>query len=194
MVSRAGAAPLTLEQKLEILARCGLRLAEPFTPEDLLKTFKRSVYEKPGFDAALVGLAMAEEKPPWRERCINAWHFDTEAIEDHGDYAKIAVRMKKMALGSLPIENIHDHVDLQANVAWLAFTYQGVETRIDCKVNDDWVDETVFSHFVRLLAKSDPSRLFLYYDLRGQDCILACVTKAQFTELRKAGVAFRPLT
>ena len=187
-------ARLTLEQKLEILARCGLRLAPPFTVEDLLTSYNRTVYEKPGFDAVLVGLCTTEEKPLWRNRCINGWHFDAEAIEDHGDYAKIAERLKAMAQGSLPIEHIRDHVDIESRQAWLAFQFNGKEIRIDCRVDDDWVDAAVFSHFVRMLANSDQSKIFLYYDLRGQDCILACVTKAQFADLKAAGIDFQALT
>jgi hypothetical protein len=70
---------------------------------------------------------------------------------------------------------------------------EGDNIRIKCKMNDDWVDAGLFAHFVDLLAKSDPSKIFLYYDLHGQDCIVGCVTKAQFTQLKGSGIAFRPL-
>ena len=101
--------------------------------------------------------------------------------------------MKEMARGSLPIQNIRDHVDLEERAAWLAFDYEGRSIRIDCKVNDDWVDTDVFRTFVDLLAKSDPSKLYLYYDLHGQDCIIACVSAAQFAELKRHGIPFQPL-
>jgi hypothetical protein len=101
--------------------------------------------------------------------------------------------MKAMAQGSLPIENIRDHIDVEGRSAWLTFAYRGQDIRINCKVKDDWVDPELFAHFVDLLAKSDPSKIFLYYDLRGQDCIIACVTKAQFAALKRAGIGFRPL-
>ena len=51
----------------------------------------------------------------------------------------------------------------------------------------------LLAHFVDLLAKSDPSKIYLYYDLHGQDCLIACVTKTQFAGLKTAGIAFRPL-
>jgi hypothetical protein len=192
LFQRASAAPPTLEQKLDVLARCGLKLEPPFTIRDLLESWSREDYEKPGFDSVLVGLGMTEERPPWRNHCVNAWHFDTECIEGPGSYCRIAERMKTMAQGSLPIENIRDHVDDEGHSAWLAFPYRGRDVRIDCQVKDDWVDTEVFAHFVALLAKSDSSKIFLYYDLHGQDCIIACVTTAQFAALKAAGVAFNP--
>jgi hypothetical protein len=186
-------APLSLEQKLDILANCGLRLAAPFQVQDLLTSFNREDFEKPGFDLVLMGLGMTEEQPPWRDHCVNLWHFDTECIEGDGSYVRIAERLKAMAQGSLPLENISDHVDEEAGEAWLAFGFQGEEIRIDCEVNHDWVDTGLFAHFVRLLAEVDPGKLFLTYSTGGQDSFLACVTKTQLAELKRAGVDFRPL-
>jgi hypothetical protein len=60
-------------------------------------------------------------------------------------------------------------------------------------VNDDWVDAGVFGHFVDVLAKPDPPKVFLYYDLGGQDCIIACVTKDKFGDLKRDGIRFQPL-
>src|SRR5215472_11467042 len=94
------AAKLTLEQKLEILARCGLHLSAPFTVQDLLKSWSRDVFEKNGFDSVLVGLGMTEEQPPWRNHCVNVWHFDTECIEGIGAYSRIGERLKAMSGGS----------------------------------------------------------------------------------------------
>ncbi|PYT08221.1 MAG: hypothetical protein DMF60_05330 [Acidobacteria bacterium] len=193
LFQKASANPLSLEQKLEILARCGLKLEAPFTVNDLLESWRREDFEKRGFNLVLVGLGMTEERPPWRSHCINAWHFDTESIADNGDYRRIAERMKAMAQGSLRIENIRDHVDVEGRSAWLAFEYRGQNVRIDCKVKDDWVDPGLFAHFVDLLGKSDPSKIYLYYDLHGQDSIIACVTRPQFAELKRAGIAFQPL-
>ena len=190
----SSSAPYTLEQKLEALASCGLRLAEPFTAEDLLTSWRREQYEKSGWGMVLVGLSMTEEAPPWRDHCENAWHFDSECIEDHGAYAHIAEKMKSMARGSLPIDDIRDYVDVEAGTAWLSFTFNGQELRIDCKVNNDWVDPGVFSHFVRLLNRSDPDKVYLsYYETGGQDCVFACTTRAQFVELKQLGVNFKEL-
>lgn len=190
----AAGVPYTLEQKLDALADCGLRLDVPFTPEDLLTSWRREQYEKQGWGLVLVGLSMTEEAPPWRFHCQNAWHFDSECIEDHGAYALIAERMKSIAQGSLPIDDIRDYVDVEAGTAWLSFKFDGQELRIKCKVNDDWVDPDVFSHFVRLLRRSDPDKVYLsYHETGGQDCVLACTTRTQFARLKQLGVNFKAL-
>jgi hypothetical protein len=186
--------PHSLEDKLAVLEECGLALAPPFTVDDLLASWKREEYEAEGYDLVLVGLGMTEEQEPWRDHCVNLWHFDTECIEDKGDYARIASRMAEMVQGGLPLEQIEDHVDVEAGKAWFSFVLGGARVRIDCAVDDDWVDTTIFGRFVDLLKKSDPSKLFIYYDLGGQDCIIGCVTKGQLSRLQEHGLAFEPLT
>lgn len=186
--------PMTMEEKLEVLATCGLSLSDPFSSENLLASWGREDYEKPGFDLVLVGLGMTEEQKPWRNHCVNLWHFDTECIEDHGDYKRIAERMVEMAQGSLPLENIRDHVDLEKEEAWFSFTFRGEEIKVECKVEDDWVDSTIFARFVEILAVSDPAKVFIYFDLGGQDCIIGCVTKAELKKLNSEGIKFVPLT
>ncbi len=183
----------TLEQKLAVLADGGFRLAEPFTGDDLLQSWDRVDYEKPGYDLILVALGMTEEQEPWRPHCVNLWHFDTECIEDHGDYKKIAERMAEMAQGSLTLENIQDYVDVENKEAWLSFSFQGRDIKIPCEVTDDWVDPSVFSRFVELLGQSDASKVYVSYDLGGQDCLIGCVTKEDLTKLNRGGIRFVPL-
>jgi hypothetical protein len=185
---------LTMEQKLDVLATCGLSLSDPFKPEDLLTSWGREDYEKPGFDLVLVGLGMTEEQEPWRNHCVNLWRFDTECIEDHGDYKRIVERMVDMAQGSLPLENIVDHVALEKEEAWFSFTFQGEEIKVECKVEDDWVDSTIFAKFVKLLAKSDPDKIFVCYDLGGQDCVIGCITRDELRKINSQGIKFVPLT
>lgn len=185
---------MTLEQKLAELSECGLKLGNPFKPEDLLASLDRATLENQGYDLVLIALGMTEEQAPWRNHCATLRHFDTECIEDHGDYKKIAERMVGMAQGSLPLENIRDHVDIENHQAWLSFSFRGERIKIDCKVEDDWVDAALLGRFVQLLEKSDRSKIFVYYDLGGQDCIIGCVTKGDLTKLKRKGIRFTPLT
>jgi len=192
--SGAGGPQMTLEQKLEVLAGCGFKPAQPFTRDDLLKSWNRADYEKPGYDLVLVGLGMTEEQELWRNHCVNLWHFDTECIEDHDDYKKIAARLAEMSEGSLSLANIQDYVDVEKKEAWLSFVFRGQVIKIPCEVQDDWVDPAIFGHFVELLAQSDPARIYVYYDLGGQDCLIGCVTKEQLKSLNRQGIRFVPLT
>lgn len=184
----------TLEDKLDALKVCGLQLTAPFTRDDLLKSFRREDFQKDGFDLVLVGLGMTEEQEPWRNHSVNVWHFDAESIEDYGDYKKIAERMVEMSQGSLSLEKIEDYVDVEQGQAWLSFTFKGKPIKIDCAVKDDWVDPAIFGRFVDLLSQSDPSKIYIYYDLGGQDGIISCVTKNDFECLKSKGLNFVALT
>jgi hypothetical protein len=186
--------PLNFEDKLQRLAECGLRLREHITMEELEASWGRDALESSGFDMALICLGMQSEIRDGDFHSDNVWHFDTECIEDHGCYVDIANRMVEMSQGSLPLTDIKDYVDLEQDKAWLEFTCQGEHIHIDCKVDDDWVDTDLFEYFVTVLAKCDPNRLYLYYDLGGQDCILACTTREEYRILKKEIPDFKPLS
>lgn len=186
---------MTIEEKLQTLAECGLTLKKPFGIQDLVNSWGREALDKPGYDLALVCLGMTQEEPPWTPHCDNLWHFDTECIEDHGSYVRIAERLAALAQGSLPLTEIQDHVDIEEGEAWLKFDCEGKQVHIDCEVQDDWVDPALFGRFVELLARCDPTKLFIYHDLGGgQDCIIGCVTRAQYAKLRKLLPKIQPLT
>ena len=185
---------MTVEDKLRVLAECGLKLNDQFGVPDLVDTWGREALEVPGYDLTLVCLGMTQEEPPWTSHCDNLWHFDTECVDGDGSYIRIAKRMEELAQGSLPLSEYQDHVDIEERKAWVRFNCQGTPVLIECAVQDDWVDTNVFRHFVDLLAKCDPNKLFIYYDLGGQDCIIGCLTHAQYQELKKAIPAVQPLT
>jgi hypothetical protein len=189
----AMAKPKTLEEKLATLEKCGLTLKAPFTVDELLKSWDREEYEKDGYESVLMGLGMTEEQEPWRDHSGNIWNFDTEAIQDNGDYKRIAERMVELSQGGLILENIKDHVEVEKGQAWLSFTFKGKPIKVDLAVKDDWVDATIFARFVELLKQSDPSKIYIYYDLGGQDCLIGCATKENFACLKNLGLKFTPL-
>jgi len=180
----------TLEQKLALLADCGFALAQPFSVDDLLESWDRAEYEKPGFDLVLVGLGMTEEQEPWRNHCVNLWHLDTECIEDDGAYVRIAGRMAEMAQGSLPLTQVCDHVDIDERSAWVSFVLDGKEIKFDLAFDNDWLDTTFLGKLNKLLREREPSKLFVYYDLGGQSCVVGCVTTESFAKLKEHGVRF----
>jgi hypothetical protein len=183
----------TLEEKLSVLRDCGFELAPPLKIDDLLEMMDREEYEEPGWNMVLIGLGSEEEKEPFRPHCTNLWYLDTECIEDHGDYKRIAERMAEMAQGSLPLKDIKDYVDIEEEKAWVSFNLKGEEVRIDCKVQDDWLDRDIFPKFAALLKKSDPSKVFIYYNMGGQDCLIGCVDEAQLKQLNERGIGFKRL-
>ena len=184
----------TLEDKLAILKNCGIALAPSYTIKDLLHDEDRQSFEKPGWDSLLISLGASEEEPE-RKLAINVWYFDTETIYDNGDYKQIAERLAEMTQGSLLLQDVKDHVNCEERHAWVSFTFKGRPTKINLKVNGDWVDPAIFTKFVELLNESDPSKIYLYYDLDGgQDCVLSCVKKTEFECLQNQGIKFVPLT
>jgi len=183
----------TLEEKLVDLEKCGFKLTEPYSVDDLLHEWGREAFEKRGYEMLLVGLGGESTPGKGMNPCENLLHFDAECIEDNGDYKKIAARMMEMSQGSLILENIKDCVDYENEKAWLSFEFRGEEIKINCKFEDDWVDPYIFDKFIELLKIADPSKLYLYYDLDGQDCLLACATLENYKKLRKLGIKFGPL-
>jgi hypothetical protein len=185
---------MTIEEKLGALAQCGLKLKDQFGIPDLVESWGREALDEPGWNLALVCLGMTEEKRPWTPHCDNLWHFDSECIDGDGCYVRIAKRMAEMAQGSLSLSDIQDHVDIEQGTAWLQFKCKGRPVRVDCEVQDDWVDPKIFGRFVDLLAECDPEKLFIYYDLGGQDCIIGCVTRKQYASLQKVIPTAQQLT
>jgi hypothetical protein len=185
---------MTIEDKLRILADCGLRLKDQFGVSDFVDSWGREALDEPGYNLTLICLGMTQEEPPWTPHCDNLWHFDTECIEGDGSYVRIAKRIADMAQGSLPLSDFQDHVDINEGKAWLRFKCQGKPIQIDCAVQDDWVDTSIFGHLVDLLATCDPNKLLIYHDLGGQDCIIGCTTRAQLEKLQKVIPAVEPLT
>jgi phosphotransferase system HPr-like phosphotransfer protein len=177
----------SLEQQLEILAECGVKLRPGARIESLVNSFPRPQYERDPFRLALVvlgGEAEDSEEVPRPYLSDDVWHFDTECIEDHGAYARIAARMSTFAKGALPLADVTDHVDVEAGEAWLEFTLDGKRHHLDLKVNDDWVDESVFTKLVGLHAARGAPRRFSFVDLQGQDCLIGCPTPEEFERLR----------
>jgi hypothetical protein len=175
-----GKKPPTLERQLHDLVECGVRLLPGANREALLREWSQEEFENDPYELALV--ALAGDDPPLAE---NVWHFDTECIEDHGDYARIAERMRSMAGNALPIASIQDFVDVEAREAWLSFVLDGSEHRWTCEVQDDWVDPTVLSRFAALLARRNTGYRFAYLDLGGQDCMLGCFRDDELRRLRR---------
>lgn len=172
--------PGSFEKQLSTLASCGIRLAPGVAPEALLESFDREAFEAEPYSLLLMSMGgEAESEFQAGETGYpsdNIWHFDTECIEDHGAYAAIARRMKDLAQGELPLEDITDYVDVEAGEASVAFRLADQSYRWDAKVEDDWVDPTILSRFSDLLSRVGTSRRFTYIDLGGQDCLIGCAT------------------
>lgn len=195
----------TLEQKLEFLAGLGLSLVEPFGADELLASWPRSHFETPGFRSVLFGLAMTEERPPWRAHSASMFQLDRECVygrrecisgrgAGRGCYTRIAEDLKRISQGSLSIEHPRDYVSFDEGVAWIEFENAGKTFHLDCRVNYDWVDPGIFGQFNDMLEEHDPNKTFLYLRSKDQVAVIACTTHENLAWLRAAGIPFERLS
>lgn len=189
LFKRGPSGPVSFEKQLSTLANCGIKLAPGVAAESLLESFDREAFEAEPYRLLLVCMGgEAESESQAGETGYpsdNIWHFDTECIEDHGAYAAIARRMKDLAQGELPLEEINDYVDVEAGEARVAFRLAGQSYRWDAEVKDDWVDPMILSRFSDLLSRVGRSRRFTYIDLGGQDCLIGCATAQERERLSR---------
>ena len=192
---------ISLEQQLDNLAACGVRLNPPFTAETLLEEFAREKFEERPYAGAIIMMGGYKDGVPLSN---SIFHLDTESIEGPGDYAHIAERMRDLAQGDLPIENIRDHFDRENGDAWVAFQ---LNTPIEptervseeptavttspqtfewhARVKEKWIDPEILSQFCALLKGQKTARGYTYFDLKGKDCLIGCATEEQLLQLRR---------
>jgi len=176
---------ITLEQQLENLRECGIHLKPEFSVDTLLESFAREKYEERPYVGAIIRLGGELEREPFTPLSDNLWHLDTECIEDSGDYVHVAERMRLLAQGELPIENIRDHVDVENGDAWVAFDLKGEAIEWHARVKEDWIDPEILSNFCGLLKAQGGERRYIYLDLKGQDCMIGCAKEDEMRRLRK---------
>lgn len=185
---------ISIEQQIEKLAAIGVRLNPPFTAETLLEEFAREKFEERPYVGAIITMGGYKDGLPLSD---NIFHLDTESIEGSGDYAYIAERMRDLAQGDLPIENIHDHFDRENGDAWVAFdlSTSGLQATTDdetrqkyewhARVKEKWIDPEILSNFCALLKTRNTARGYTFFDLKGKDCLIGCATEEQLRELRR---------
>jgi hypothetical protein len=174
---------IPLERQLEELDKWGVRLNPGLSVENLLEEFAREKFEERPYVGAVISMAgLAADGAPLSN---NLFHLDTECIEGNGAYARIAERMRDLAQGELPIEDIRDHIDHENGDAWVAFDLHGESIEWHARVKEDWIDPEILSNFCALLKAQNATRGYTFFDLKGQDCIIGCATEEELRRLRK---------
>jgi hypothetical protein len=176
---------ISLEEQLELLAECGIHLRPEFSVETLLESFSREKYEERPYIGAIIRLGGELEHEPFTPLSNNLFHLETECISENGDYGRFAERMRDLAMGELPVQNIRDHIDIENGDAWLAFDLRGEATEWHARVDKHWIDPEILSNFCALLAAQNGTRRYTFLDLKGQDCLIGCATEEELRRLRK---------
>jgi hypothetical protein len=172
---------MQLEKQLQVLEEFGFTLEPGVTLDDLFYSSDREGYEAEPFDLIFFIMGVEIEREPWGRRfCKRIWNFDTECIEQTGDYVKIAQELCNVAGKPQALQAIADFVDVEAGTGWLKYKVGDVERYWDVEVDNDWADPMVVSYVMDDI-ETDGGRF--YGKDNGQASIICYLTKEEAERL-----------
>lgn len=177
---------VSFENQLETFNKLGFTLNKNVEISDIDRWENKQEFEKESYSLLYTTLGQTIEREPWTPLTDRCWDFDTEAIEDHGAYVEIMKNLERISRGEIKFENLKDYVDVEEEKAWVSFEFKGVKYKWDLKVNDDWVDENLFTKVVELTDKFKTKGKFTYFDTGGQDAVIGYESPEKREEIIKA--------
>jgi hypothetical protein len=185
----------TVETMLTELATVGIELRPGVGVDQPTATHARAGIEKGAFEMLRAVMGDEQLDPKTFEvlepLSDDVWHFDTEAIEDHGAYVRIVENCRRLAGGDLKFEGLRGYVDVEEGTAGVELSCHGQSERLDLKVDNDWVDPRIFVKLRDWLEQSGSKRSFAVQAL-GQDILLICKQPEQIKAINRAtGLRFR---
>jgi hypothetical protein len=185
----------TVEAMLADLDQVGIALRPGVSVDQLLADGGRTEIEKSGFELLLAIMGNEQFDPETfavlEPLTDDVWHFDTEAIEDHGAYVRIVECCRRLTGGDLKFDGVGDYVDVEEKTAWVEVSRDGRSERVDLKVDNDWVDANIFAKLQDWLKQSSSRRCFAAQGL-GQDLLLICKQPEQIKAINRAtGLRFK---
>lgn len=177
---------LRVEDQYANVSKYGIKLKEEISLHRILD-FDVIHYESKPYRLILISLGSGiyNEDDKFSYASDDIWHFDTECIYDHGDYVKIVQRLFALSKQELRISDLQDFVDTDEGVAWVEFLFDGQRIHLDLRVNDDWVDPSIFTSIIKICGNKRTQGNFTYLDLGGQDCLIGYCSEQNFKKLRK---------
>lgn len=167
---------ISFEQQMETFTKLGFKLNPGIAISDVDRWGGKKEFEKPPYMMLYITLGQTIEREPWTPLTDRVWDFDTEAIEDNGAYIEIMKNLERISQGELKFENLKDHVDVERKEAWVSFSIKGVKYHWDLKVDDDWVDEGLFTRLVALTNTLKTKGKYTYFNTGGQDAVIGYET------------------
>jgi len=175
----------TVEEQLETFKRLGFKLNKGVDIRSLIERWgERTGFPKNPYFFLYIVLGSTTSEDPFIPVTNQVWHFDTECIEDHGDYVKILENLKRISSGELNFKNIEDYVDIREGKVSVSFDYKGKHYSWDLNVHDDWVDEELFSKIVKLTKEHKTNGRLTYLGTGGQDMVLGWATPEQMKSIK----------
>jgi hypothetical protein len=165
-------APISVTAALDRLASLGIRLRAGISNDDLLFSLGGTLESPVEWVDLLCVLGSEVERGDFEPMSDDIWHLDAECIVEDGDYAELLNRFVVLAKGALPLTGVRDHVDLEAEEAWVEFSLDGKGMHWDLQVSDDWVDAELYSRLQQLVSTRGAGKRFFIAGL-GQDSLIS---------------------
>ncbi|WP_093023954.1 hypothetical protein [Pustulibacterium marinum] len=176
---------VSFEEQLKTYNELGYKLNSGITKETLLESYDKSDFEDDTWVLMYVTLGSTIEREPWTPITNDCWHFDAECIEDNGSYIDILENIKRISKNKLNFENIKDFVDIDNEKAWVSFELNGKNHKWNLRIDDDWVDGSIFDKINELNSELNNSRKLTFIGL-GQDVVIDYMTEKEMIEFKKA--------
>jgi hypothetical protein len=173
-----------VEETLKLLSEAGFRLLADDAKTGIIE--ENAAHGANVAEGILCALGGEQYDPasletkPWLSNDV--WHFDYEAIEDHGAYTSIVENCFRLAQGELKISDVTDYVDIEEGKAWISFVHNEQNKKINLKVDNDWADPLVFAAMNKILETDGSDFRFAQHDL-GQDCLIICRKPSELLNL-----------
>jgi hypothetical protein len=192
----AAAGP-SVEKQLAALARCGVRPRAGVTVADLLAELPRPELEREPYRALLHLLGSDATHGPHAGRPLSddVWRFDLESVDQPGGFARAAARLRDLAQGELPLEDVRDHVDPETGRAWLEYRIDGAAARFEVELAGDWADLMPVLYVAEELDARGGERRFTLLEDGGRYALVGCATPQQLSRLQQVtGLEFEWFT
>ncbi|KQY83307.1 hypothetical protein ASD24_13600 [Paenibacillus sp. Root52] len=173
---------ISLEDQIDKLSVLGISLNPAINISDLLEAHSRTEFEEDPFQLLLICLGGEIHKnEKWYEASEHVWYFDTECIEDQGDYVWIIEKLKKMT--KVDIRNVKDTIRPDVEEAMVSFEYNNQQIEWKLNFEDDWLDLEIFHRFNQLTNEERDKRIAVMS--LDQSCLIAYLTRAERKVLNK---------
>jgi hypothetical protein len=178
---------MKLEAQVQILRRFGIVMPRGLSIEDLCTAHPREEYEKAAFEFLFTFLDTVErDAVPGRDHPGDVLVLAFRAIKETGDYTRIVRRLRDLADGALPLEQISDELDRRRRIATIRFTIDGKAEQWEADFEHEWIDHKLFHRFDELLSsRSNDKRLVRAFRKDDLAVMIACIEPAELVELRR---------
>lgn len=181
---------MKLEEQIEKLAAIGIRLAPGITVDDLLRAYKREMFEEQQpFDVLAYAFGVDTEEDPGERNFSNiAYTLDLEFADELGAYLVVVENLARLTGNPSVITGIEDTADPINEEGGLEYMVGGELQKLAIEFDDCWGDPDVLSTIMEDIESQVPGRTF-YAVTRGQVSTWYLITPDQADSMRALGIS-----